>query len=178
MAFSNRGETWRSTIFALGPQSQCALAAARGPALDLKCEIKFLCNPSFPFQKTVFPNEETNVRLDSFFVKWRSEMECSILRIATYHKGLEGCDGFQNIFMICMRLLAKGEQISQPPAAAAPTLSITHSPAHSGLSLQAAWASGAGQSPPGIFPTIHFNIAWLKAAMQFIDTSAKWPEQE
>lgn len=55
-------------------------------------------------------------------------MECSILRIATYHKGLEGCDGFQNIFMICMRLLVKGEQISQPSAAVALTLSITHSP--------------------------------------------------
>lgn len=37
-------------------------------------------------------------------------MECSILRIATYHKGLEGCDGFQNLFMICMRLLVKGEK--------------------------------------------------------------------
>lgn len=53
-------------------------------------------------------------------------MECSILRIATYHKGLEGCDSFQNIFMICMRLLVKGEQISQPSAAVVPTLSITH----------------------------------------------------
>lgn len=51
-------------------------------------------------------------------------MECFILRIATYHKGLEGCDGFQNIFMICMRLLVKGQQIPQPSAAVAPTLSI------------------------------------------------------
>lgn len=37
-------------------------------------------------------------------------MERSILRIATYHKGLEGCDGFQNLFVICMRLLVKGEK--------------------------------------------------------------------
>lgn len=40
-------------------------------------------------------------------LKWS---ERSILRIATYHKGLEGCDGFQNLFVIRMRLLVKGEK--------------------------------------------------------------------
>lgn len=43
-------------------------------------------------------------------MKCSSEMECSILRIATYHKRFEGCDGFQDVFMICMRLLVKGEK--------------------------------------------------------------------
>lgn len=65
---------------------------------------------SIPKDLSFLLNEETNVRLDSLFMKCSSEMECSILRIATYHKRFEGCDGFQDVFMICMRLLVKGEK--------------------------------------------------------------------
>jgi len=86
--------------------------AAGGAALGLKLEITILYNPSFPLQKTFFSNEETNVRLESFFVKCSPEMKRSILRTATYHQGLEGRDGFQHLFVICMRLLVKGEKRS------------------------------------------------------------------
>ena len=174
-----------------GASVQLLKHVARGAALGLKLEIKILYNPSFPFQKTFFSDEETNVRLDSFFMKCSPEMERSILRIATYHKGLEGCDGFQNLFVICMRLLVKGEK--NPSATSSSSHPVQHPLPErtqgcrarrvlgdAGPRVQAAWAAGGGQCPPGTFLTTRFNMTQFKAAMQFIDTnlmSVKWPEQ-
>lgn len=123
-----------------GDVVQLLTRAVRGAALKL--EIKVLYNPSFPFQNIFFSNEEANVRLDSLFMKCSPEMECSILRIATYHKGLEGCDGFQNLFVICMRLLVKGEKSPSAPAAAA-------APAHPGV-LGSQGAGGCGCRQHGL----------------------------
>lgn len=119
-------------------------------------------------------------------MKHSPETEHSILRIVTYHKGLEGCDGFQNIFVICMRLLVKKK--SEKALAAA--LGSTHHPSTApraaelagcwGCGVPAARAAGGGQNPPGIFLTTLFNVTWFKATMQFIDThlmSAKWQKQ-
>ena len=124
-------------------------------------------------------------------MKCSPEMERSILRIATYHKGLEGCDGFQNPFVICMRLLVKGEK--NPSATSTSSHPVQHPLPQrtqgcrarrvlgdAGLRVQAAWAAGGGQCPPRTFLTTQFNMTWFKAAMQFIDTnlmSVKWPEQ-
>lgn len=164
-----------------GDVVQLLTQAVRGAALVPKLEIKVLYNPSFPFQKTFFSNEEANVRLDSLFMKCSPEMERSILRIATYHEGLEGCDGFQNLFVICMRLLVKGEKSPSAPAEQQQPLRSTHCPSTPwgaeltgcwGMWVQAARAAGGSQSPPGTFLTTQFKVTWFQAATQSIDTSS------
>lgn len=108
-------------------------------------------------------------------MKCSPEMECSILRIATYHKGLEGCDGFQNLFMICMRLLVKGEKNPSATSTSTSTSTSTRPVQHPvpqrtqgcrarrvlgdvGPRVQTASAAGGGQNPPGTFPTTQHDM--------------------